>query len=262
MFDGAHALADRAGDGLRRISMGLRVATEGIGLLDGGADFIERELPAVERVIGARHTARHHDLDLVDTLAKLLAHRGANGIDAIDDLKAETHRIAALASPRPCIGAPARVGMAARGPNGAPRDEHARTGQETLRHPVAHAPIRAAGITYRRETAIDHRAHQSRGADRHHGQRDGFEISDVHFGEHHVNMAIDQAGHQRAAFAVDHVGIARLDRARGDFADRLAFDEHRNPALERSQMRIEQIGVLEQDLRHSKILRAPATAWP
>ena len=232
MLDGAHALADRAGDGLRRIGVGLRVPAERVGLLDRRADFLERELSTVERIIGARHTARHHDLDLVHTLPKLLAHRRANGVDTIGDLQAEAHRVAALAGTQPGIGAPARVGMAAGGSDGAPGDEHARTGQKTLRDPVAHAPVRAARIAHRREASIDHRPHQRRGADRHQRQRNRFEIADVHFRQHHVNVAVDQAGHQRAALAVDHVGIARLDRLRGDFPDRVAFDEDRNAALE------------------------------
>ena len=37
---GAHALAHGAGDRVRRVRMGLRVAAERCGLLDGGADFL------------------------------------------------------------------------------------------------------------------------------------------------------------------------------------------------------------------------------
>ena len=261
MLDGTHALADRAGDGLGGIGVRLRIPAEGVGLLDRGANFVERKLAAVQRIIGARHAARHHDLDLVDALAKLFAHRSAHGIDAIDDFQAEAHRVTALTR-RPEIGAAARVGMTAGGADGASRDEHARTRQETLRQAVAHAPIRAACIAHRGEAAIDHRPRQRSGAHRHHRQRNRFEIPDVHFGEHHVNMAIDQAGHQRAALAVDYVGIRRLDRLRGDFPDRFAFNEDRKPALKCVRVRIEQVGVLEQDLRHSKILRTQATAWP
>src|SRR5205085_3339433 len=141
MLDGTHALAHRAGDGLGRIGMGLRVPAEGVGLFDRGADFLVRKLPAVERVIGARYTTRHHDLDLVDTLAKLLAHGGANGVGTIDDLHAEAHRVAALACAHAGVGAPAGVRMSARGPDRTPGDEHARTRQEALRHATAYAPL-------------------------------------------------------------------------------------------------------------------------
>jgi hypothetical protein len=73
-----------------------------------------------------------------------------------------------------------------------------------------------------------------------------------------VNVAVDQAGHERAALAVDHVGLRGLDRLPGDLADRLTLDEDRESTLERVSARIEQAGVLEQDLRHSKVLRCVA----
>ena len=77
--------------------MRLRVAAERVRLLDGGRDLGERELAAVEWIVRACDAARHHDLDLIHALAKLLAHRGAHGIGAIGDIEAEAHRIAAVA---------------------------------------------------------------------------------------------------------------------------------------------------------------------
>jgi hypothetical protein len=140
------------------------------------------------------------------------------------------------------------------GADRAPGDEHARPRQEAVRHAVAHTPVRASCIANGREASIDHGPHQRRGADRHQGQRDSFEIADVHFRQHHMDVTIDQARHQRATLAVDDIGVGCLDRFRRDFPDQIAFDQHRNPALQRIGIRIEQVGILEQDLRHPKIL--------
>ena len=68
VLDGAHALADCARDRLGCIGVGLRVAAERGGFLDRRADFLQRELTAVQRIVGTRHAARDHDLDLVRAL--------------------------------------------------------------------------------------------------------------------------------------------------------------------------------------------------
>jgi hypothetical protein len=78
VFDAAHAGLHRAGDGPRRIGMGQCVEVGGLGLLHRGAQFVHRELRAVDRVAGARDTAAGHDLDLVGALAHLLAHGAAH----------------------------------------------------------------------------------------------------------------------------------------------------------------------------------------
>jgi hypothetical protein len=87
--------------------------------------------------------------------------------------------------------------MPAGGTDGAPRDEHARTRQQSLRNAVAQSPIGAARVAHGREAAIDHRAHEARRADGHHRKWNGFELLDIHLREHRVNVAIDEAGHQR-----------------------------------------------------------------
>ena len=82
--------------------------------------------------------------------------------------------------------------------------------------------------------------------------------ADVHLRQHHVDVAVDEAGHQRAALAVDDAGFRRLDRAKRDFADDIAFDQHGDAAFECVRARIEELRVLEQDLRHCE--RAPTAS--
>ena len=154
------------------------------------------------------------------------------------------------------VGAAARIRVAAGRADGAPRDEQPRPGQEAELDRGLEAPVGASGVADRGEAAIDHRPHQRGGAHGHQRQRDRFEVADVHLRQHHVNVAVDEARHQRAARAVDHGGVRRLDRSGRDFADALVLDQDRHPAPGCVGARIEQVGVLEQDLAHAGILQA------
>ena len=79
----------RARDRLRRVGVGTDIAAEGVRLLDGGRHLADRELQAVERIVGRGDAAGHHDLDLVAALAHLLAHRTAHLGDAVGDAHGE-----------------------------------------------------------------------------------------------------------------------------------------------------------------------------
>src|SRR5207248_41312 len=68
VLDGPYPLTNRAGDRLGGVGVGLGVPAEGLRLLDRRPDLRQRELPAVERIVGARHAARDHELDLVGAL--------------------------------------------------------------------------------------------------------------------------------------------------------------------------------------------------
>ena len=83
MLDGAHAGMRRARNGLRRIGVRADIAAEGVRFLHGRLHLADRELQAVERVIGRGDAAGHHDLDLVAALAHFLAHRTADLGDAV-----------------------------------------------------------------------------------------------------------------------------------------------------------------------------------
>ena len=86
----------RARDRLRRIGVRTDIAAKGVRLLHGGLHLADRELQAVERIVGRGDAAGHHDLDLVATLAHFLAHRAADFGDAIRDAHGERHSVAAL----------------------------------------------------------------------------------------------------------------------------------------------------------------------
>ncbi len=106
MLDGADAKARGAGDGLRGIGMGADVAAEGGCLFHGGGNFAIRELQAVERIVGRRNAAGHHDLHMVGALAHLLARGFADFVNAIGDRGFELQAVAAGAFAAP-VGAPA-----------------------------------------------------------------------------------------------------------------------------------------------------------
>ena len=75
--------------------MGADIAAEGGCLFHGSADFAIGELQAVERIVGGRDAAGHHDLDMVGALAHLLARGFADFIDAVGDRRFELQAVAA-----------------------------------------------------------------------------------------------------------------------------------------------------------------------
>ncbi len=225
------------------------VAAEGLRLLDRGGHLARAVLQAVERVVGRRDTARHHDLDLVGALAHLFAHGAAHLVGPVGQRQREGHGIAAAARRR-AVGAPARVAVAARGADGAPGDEQARAGQEPALDRRLDAPVGPARVAHGGEAAVDHAAHQRRGARGHERERDVLEVPDVHLAQVHVHVAVDQPGHERAPAAVDHRGARGHDRPVGDLADQLALDEHLAAAQQAVLGGVEQLHVAEEILGH------------
>ena len=119
---------------------------------------------------------------------------------------------------------------------------------------------RAAEIAHRGEAAMQHVLHDVGGVigDERVGQhRIGAQIG---HGRDHVDVAIDQARHQRLAREVDHRCARRGDRLVRDFADAVALDEDvhaRNGAILRS---VKQGGVGEENHRHGKLRQAGVRA--
>ena len=64
-------------------------------------------------------------------------------------------------------------------------------------------------------------------------------------GQHHMHVAVDQAGHQRAPAAVDYAGLGKFDRAGRDLPDRVAFDHQFVAAAQFPGFRIEHFEILE-----------------
>jgi hypothetical protein len=69
VLDGANPGIGRARDRLRRVGVRTDIAAKGVRFLHGGLHLADRELQAVERIVGRGDAAGHHDLDLVATLA-------------------------------------------------------------------------------------------------------------------------------------------------------------------------------------------------
>jgi hypothetical protein len=69
-------------------------------------------------------------------------------------------------------------------------------------------------------------------------------------------LAVDQAGHQRPAGAINHDRLRGLDRAVGHLADSGVLDQQLMAALEFIQLGIEHLEFLEQGLVQASLLRA------
>ncbi len=203
VLDGAYAGVGRARDGLRCIGVGADIAAEGVRLLHRRRHLAFRELQAVERIVGRSDAAGHHDLHLVAALAHFLAHRAADFGNAIRDSHGERQGVAALTA-HAKVGAAAAVAVASGRTDRASGDEQPRPRQQPFFRRFLQAPIGAAGVTHAGKAAVEHPAHQLGGARRHQRQRDVFHIADHDVGQHHMHVAVDQAGHQRAPAAVDH----------------------------------------------------------
>ena len=205
VLDGAHAGIRRARDRFRRIGVSTDIAAKGVRLLHGRLDLADRELQAVERIVGRSDAAGHHDLHLVAALAHFLAHRAADLGNAVGDAHGERHGVAAMTAHAE-VGAAAAVAMAAGRADRASGDEQPRSRQQPFVGRFLQAPIGAAGVAHAGEAAVEHPAHQLGGARRHQRQRHVLHVADHDLGQHHMHMAVDQAGHQRAPAAVDDVG--------------------------------------------------------
>ena len=150
----------------------------------------------------------------------------------------------------PPVGPMARAEMNRRGPGIRPELDRG-----------LDAPVGAAGVAHRGEAAIDHAAHQLGRLGGQQGERHALEIADVHLGQEHMDVAVDQPRHQGAlAAAVHHLGVARLDRLGRHFFYVLALDQHLVAAARLVPARVEQAEILEQNLRHRR--SPPPTAQP
>ena len=160
VLDGAHAVVDRPGDGLRRIGVGQHVAAEGLGLVGRGGDLGLGELQRIERIVGRGDAARAHDLHLVGALAHLLAHRLAHLVGAVGDGHGCRPWRCSSRTRRAVVGAAARIAVAAGRADGAAGDEQPRARDQAGLDGGLDAPVGAAGVAHRGEAAIDHALHQ------------------------------------------------------------------------------------------------------
>ena len=186
---------------------------------------------------------------MVGALPHLLADGFHNLGHAVRLPHAETHGVAAVATHAE-IGAAAGVAVSAGRPERGARDEQTRSRDVTLFDRELEAPVGAAGITHAGEAAIEHAEHQPCGPRRHQGQWNGLEEADVHFTQDHVDMAVDQPGHQRPSAAVDDVGALGLNRFLRDLPDGLTLDQEFEAALKLAGFWLKQLEIPKQQLRH------------
>ena len=244
MLDRAHAGADRALDGFRRIGVGKHVTAKGLRLFDGGRDFVLRELQAVERVPRRGHAAGDEDLDLVCALAELFAHGLAHVAHAVGCLHQERQRVAALAGRLTCRPA-AGVAVAAGHADGASRNEEAWAVNGAVFDSLPYAPVRAAGVPDGREATAQHVLEQLGRFRGHEGQRVVLELAHGEFHDEDVDVAVDEARHQSAAAEVDAGRGRGLQWRGGDLANGLALHDHVVAVARLVPARIQKLHVVE-----------------
>src|SRR6266851_4933552 len=104
MLDRTDAGLRGALDCLWRICVRADIATESLCFFHGRSDLARRELQTVERIVGRRDAAGHHDLHLVASLTHLLADRLADLGVAVRSRHREGERMAATRSEERRVG--------------------------------------------------------------------------------------------------------------------------------------------------------------
>ena len=203
MLDRTHSTAQRALDGPRGISVRHDRDVGGLGLLGRGADFVERELRAVDPVGRRGNTAGNHQLQMRGTLADLLAASLPYRINTVAD-EAETR--AAQTRIERHLARPANVAVAAGLRQRVSAEQQARTGDQSLLDGGGQTVIGAAGIAHRGEAAHQHVPQDPRGADRDIGRRHARERGEVGGDRSDMHMGVAQAGHQHPALQVVRAG--------------------------------------------------------
>ena len=147
VLDRAHAAVDRARDRLGRIRVRHDVGAEARRLLDGRRDLVDAKLQALERIALRRDAARHHQLDLVGALAKLVAHRLQHLGDAVGDA-AHVGKARAARAFEARLRGPAEVGVPAGLADRHAGDEQARAVDDAVVDRRLHAVIAAARVAH------------------------------------------------------------------------------------------------------------------
>ena len=225
VLDRAHPEIDRAADRLGRIGVGHHIGMPGARLLDDRAHFIFAVLQVPHRVVGRGDTTRGHDLDLRCPFAQLVARRTATFRDAVGDAGEPGAALAASAADdragaRPQIAVPA--GLAQR----LTRRKHPRPPNEPLLDRLGEPAIGPAGVADRGEAALQHAFEHACSLQRHQADRPLRQPRQHLVDGDHMDMRVDQPGHQGAAPEIDRLGGGADDRPVRDLADSSALDQH------------------------------------
>ena len=205
VLNGAHAAAHRTGNGAGRVGVGHDVGVGVGGLFHNGAQLGFGVAQVANRVVGRRHAARCHHLDLRGPLQDFFAHRQAAGVHPIYHtanvaqlVGARAHVQVVVALTEVCMPAGLRQRLA--------RREDARPLHQPCAHRFGQRPIGPARIAHGGKAPLQHALHD--GQRTHHGEHIGHlgHGAQVERRGHHVHVAINQAGHQCHAACVQHRG--------------------------------------------------------
>jgi hypothetical protein len=134
------------------------------------------------------------------------------------------------------------------GPSALPAMNRRGPGQRPCATAALIPPVGAAGVAYGREAALQHAAHRVHRARRHEGQRNALEPAERDLAQHHVDVAVDQAGHQRSPAAIDDLGRGRRNRPVRHLLDEPVLDQQLEPGLKLVPRRIQHLEVAEEVL--------------
>ena len=182
-----------------------------LGLLDDGADLVDRELAGVRRVRGREHAARRHDLDPVGAGPDLQSRGPAHRVHAVGDPGRQVAhlRLEDGAGRRPAVAVAARLGQR-RAAHLGPRPREGPGGEGAL------DPGRGvAGVADRRHAGLQEVAAGLQGT--HHEVRRGALdlIGDRLEAQAQVDVAVDDAGQDGQTGEIDALGVPGNGGGRG-----------------------------------------------
>ena len=250
------AAFDGAGDRLVGVEMGGDIGMRVAGLLDDRLDLGARELEDMNRIGRRGDAAIGHDLDEARALPEFVARGLADGFEAVAEAAERAEPIGEIVGGAAVIAA-AEVGVAAGLRQGLAADDEARSLDQPQRQGVDQRLGRAAEIAHRGEAAREHAAHDVGRAEGDERIRQAAVAAKIGGGRDDMDMAVDEAGHQRAALEIDAPCAGRGDRPIGDFRDPAALDAHEAIVFALRAAAVQDAGILEDDGR-----RAVHSAFP
>ena len=206
--------------------MGHDVRIGGRRLFHRGAQLVERVLGMRDRRRRRRDAAGSHDLDLGGAAAQFVAHGSAHVVDASRRRgkrirrAGNTGRARRIRYPSAIIAMPSGLAQRAAG------DEQPRPLDEPALQRQRQAVIGAPGVARRREAAIEHAFEDGNRVQRDQRVRHLLVSAKIDRRGDHVDVGVDQSGHQHAISHVDDARIASRQWSVRNLDDLRVFDQH------------------------------------
>ena len=185
--------------------MGHHVGAPGRRLLHADADLLVGVLIHPEGIGRREHAARHHHLDLVSALAKLLPHYLSHLIDAVGHLRGDPVIAGAAAGLE--AGLVAHVAVAAGLAYGPAGEQHPGARDQALLHGEREPQVGAPRIAHRGEAPPERAFEAVPCVLMDQRRRHVVEGRHVEVDEEGVEVGVDQARHQRSPAAGHALGI-------------------------------------------------------